>query len=233
MNIIELRGVRKQYHAKTALGGIDMYVRRGECITLFGPNGAGKTTLLKIISGIMSPTEGRLLYNDKPYSESDIKKDAFYLGHRTSLYTALTVMENMDFIRRLFSLNHRRQVEDILRGHGLWERRNDPVNELSQGMKRRLALAKGFIMSPEIFILDEPFTGLDHRWRSAILAKINDIKKQGKSVLISTHLVEEGHRLADRVAFLHRGRFLFIRDREEVDTAEIYGLFDSMGELAG
>jgi len=232
LNIIELRGVRKQYHAKTALSGIDMYVRQGECITLFGPNGAGKTTLLKIISGIMSPTEGKVLYNDKPYSESDIKKDAFYLGHRTSLYNALTVMENMDFIRRLFSLDRRWQVEDILRGHGLWERRNDPVNELSQGMKRRLALAKGFIMNPKIFILDEPFTGLDHRWRSAVLAKIKDIKKQGKSVLISTHLVEEGHRLADRVAFLHRGKFLFIKDREEVDTGEIYGLFDSMGEAA-
>ena len=232
MNIIKLRGVRKQYHAKTALSGIDMDVRRGECITLFGPNGAGKTTLLKIISGIMSPTEGEVLYNDKPYSESDIKKDAFYLGHRTSLYNALTVMENMDFIRRLFSLDHRKEAEVVLRRHGLWERRNDPVNELSQGMKKRLALAKGFIMNPEFFILDEPFTGLDHRWRSAVLANIEDIKKQGKSVLVSTHLVEEGHRLADRVAFLHRGKFLFIKDRDEVDTGEIYGLFDSMGEVA-
>ncbi len=233
MNIIELKGVRKQYHAKPALSGIDMYVRRGDCVTIFGPNGAGKTTLLKIVSGIMSPTEGKVFYNDRLYSESDIKKDTFYLGHRTSLYNALTVMENMDFIRRLFSLGRSREIEDILRGHGLWERRNDPVNELSQGMKRRLALAKGFIINPELFILDEPFTGLDFRWRSAILSKIKDIKGRGRSVLISTHLVEEGYKLASRVAFLHKGKLLFIKDRDEVDIEEIYGLFDSMGEVSG
>ncbi|GBE40783.1 daunorubicin/doxorubicin resistance ATP-binding protein DrrA [bacterium BMS3Bbin09] len=231
MNLIEIRGLKKQYHAKTALNGIDIDIGERDSITVFGPNGAGKTTLLKIISGIMSPTEGNAFYNNKKYSESEMKKEVFYLGHKTSLYNALTVGENMDFICRLFSINHRGEsVKNILKEHGLWERRRDPVNELSQGMKRRLALAKGFMTDPKVFILDEPFTGLDLRWRSSILSKIKDIRSQGKTVILSTHLVEEGFELATRVAFLHKGRFLFIKKKEEVKIEEIYGLFDSMGE---
>ncbi|HDH04244.1 MAG TPA: heme ABC exporter ATP-binding protein CcmA [Nitrospirae bacterium] len=231
MNIIELRGVEKQYHSKTALSGIDISVGERDSVTVFGPNGAGKTTLLKIISGLMQPTKGKAFYNNKAYSESDIKKEVFYLGHKTALYNALTVKENMDFTCRLFSLNHRGgSVEKTLREHGLWERRMDPVNELSQGMKKRLALAKGFITNPEVFILDEPFTGLDLGWRSSVLSKIKNIRKQGKSVIISTHLVEEGYALADRVAFLHKGKLLFIKKKEETEIGEIYGLFDSLGE---
>lgn len=232
MNIIELRGVKKHYHAKTALDGIDIAVREGDSITIFGPNGSGKTTLLKIISGIMSPTEGKVFYNNKVYSESDIKRETFYLGHKTSLYNALTVSENMNFICRLFSLNPGEEsVENVLREHGLWERRKDPVNELSQGMKKRLALAKGFLMNPRIFILDEPFTGLDLRWRYSILSKIKNLKGQGKFLILSTHLVEEGYELADYVAFLHKGRFLFIKKKEEVDVEEIYECFYSVGEV--
>ncbi len=221
----------KQYHAKTALNGIDISIGKQDSITVFGPNGAGKTTLLKIISGIMSPTAGNTYYNKKKYSDSDMRKEVFYLGHKTSLYNALTVGENMDFICRLFSINHRAEsVRKILKEHGLWERRRDPVNELSQGMKRRLALAKGFITDPKLFILDEPFTGLDLRWRTSILAKIKEISTQGKAIIISTHLVEEGFALAKRVAFLHKGKFLFIKKKEEVKIEEIYRLFDSMGE---
>lgn len=232
MNLIELKGIKKQYHAKMALDGIDMIIREGDLITIFGPNGAGKTTLLKTISGIMSPTEGEIFYNNKVYSKSDIKKETFYLGHKTSLYNALTVLENMDFICRLFSLNHRGEsVENILREHGLWEIRKDPVNELSQGTKKRLALAKGFFINPKVFILDEPFTGLDLRWRTSILSKIKELKGQRKSLILSTHLVEEGYELADYVAFLHKGRFLFIKKKEEVAIDEIYGLFHSLGEI--
>ncbi len=231
MNLIEIKGLKKQYYANTALNGINMSISKQDTITVFGPNGAGKTTLLKIISGIMSPTEGSAFYNNKKYSESDIRKEVFYLGHNTSLYNALTVEENLDFICRLFSIKHRGEsVKNILKEHGLWERRTDPVNELSQGMKRRLALAKGFLTDPKVFILDEPFTGLDLRWRSSILSKIKDIRSQGKTVILSTHLVEEGFELATRVAFLHKGKLLFIKKKEEVKIEEIYGLFDSMGE---
>ncbi len=123
MNIIELRGVKKQYHAMTALSGIDMGVGEGDSITIFGPNGAGKTTLLKIMSGIMSPTEGKVFYNDKSYSETDIQKETFYLGHKTSLYNALTVLENMDFTCRLFSLNHMMTVSMSILKVWTWMRR--------------------------------------------------------------------------------------------------------------
>jgi heme ABC exporter ATP-binding subunit CcmA len=232
MKILELIGIKKLYHSNAALKGIDLSVEKGNSLSVLGPNGAGKTTLLKIISGIMSPTEGKIIYKNNQSSENDRKKEIFFLGHKNSLYNTLTVLENINFVCRLFSRNNGdTSVENILREHGLWERRNDPVGELSQGMKRRLAIAKGFLINPEIFIMDEPFSGLDIRWRSSTLSKIKDFKRQGKSLVLSTHLVEVGYELADNIAFLHRGKILFIKKKEEVEVEEIKGLFHSLGEI--
>ncbi|UCE79177.1 MAG: heme ABC exporter ATP-binding protein CcmA [Nitrospiraceae bacterium] len=231
MKILELRGVKKRYHANSALNGIDLSIEKGNSLTVLGPNGSGKTTLLKILSGIMSPTEGKVIYKNNQASENDRKKEIFFLGHKNSLYNSLTVLENVNFVCRLFSRNNGdASVENILREYGLWERRNDPVGELSQGMKRRLAIAKGFLIDPDVFIMDEPFSGLDIRWRSSTLSKIKDFKRQKKSLILSTHLVVEGYELADYIAFLHRGKFLFIKKKEEVDIEEINGLFDSPEE---
>ncbi|MEF9426526.1 MAG: ATP-binding cassette domain-containing protein, partial [Candidatus Mariimomonas ferrooxydans] len=121
------------------------------------------------------------------------------------------------------------RIEAVLREHGLWERRNDPIWELSQGMKRRVAIIKGFIVEPKIFILDEPFTGLDVRWRRLILLKIKELKKAGKSLVLATHLVEEGYDLADRIVFINKGSLLFIKDKKETNVEEVHELFHSLG----
>ncbi|GMR03175.1 MAG: hypothetical protein BMS9Abin21_002 [Thermodesulfovibrionia bacterium] len=233
MTLMELKGIRKYFHSKAVLNGIDLCVREGESITIFGPNGAGKTTLMKILSGIMSSVKGEILYNGRRSSVCEMRKNIFFLGHKNSLYNSLTVSENLNFINRLFTRNNGSdRIETVLREHGLWERRNDPVWELSQGMKRRVAIAKGFIVEPKILILDEPFTGLDVRWRRLILSKIKKLTKTGKSLVLATHLVEEGYDLADRIVFINKGNLVFIKDKKETNVEEIHELFHSLGDAA-
>jgi heme ABC exporter ATP-binding subunit CcmA len=229
MTLMEISGIKKYFHSRPALNGIDLGIREGESVTIFGPNGAGKTTLIKILSGIMAPGEGKISFNGNS-SESDMKSHIFYLGHKNSLYNSLTVSENMDFMNRLFSRNNGTQrIETVLREHGLWERRNDPVNELSQGLKRRVAIARGFITDPKILIMDEPFTGLDMKWRWLVLEKIKELKESGKSLVLATHLVEEGYELADRIVFLDKGHLVFMKEKQETDINEILEVFNSLG----
>jgi ABC-type multidrug transport system ATPase subunit len=102
MNLFDLKGISKEYHSKSALNRVDLSMEKGEFLSVLGPNGAGKTTLLKIMSGIMSPTSGKILYKDRALSESAIKKEISYLGHKNSLYNSLSVLENIDFVCELF-----------------------------------------------------------------------------------------------------------------------------------
>lgn len=232
MNLLDLKGISKHYHSKSALNRIDLSMDKGEFLSILGPNGAGKTTLLKIMSGIMSPSDGKILYKNRPLSESTIKKEISYLGHKNSLYNSLTVLENIDFICQLFSRqNGGAHVENLLRNHGLWERRKDPAKELSEGMKRRLAIAKGFITDPEVYIMDEPFNGLDLKWRNTVLETIKSLKNRHKSLVLTTHLIEEGYDLADTVAFLNKGNLLFVKKKKDIDLKELKGLFHSLEQV--
>jgi heme ABC exporter ATP-binding subunit CcmA len=232
MALLELIGIRKQYDTKAALKDVNLSVEKGSTVTLLGPNGAGKTTLLKIMSGIMAPTEGKVLYHGNSGSSRRLKADTFYLGHKNSLYSSLTVLENLNFFSDLFALNRNGHIEDILREHGLWERRHDPVRELSQGMKRRLALTRGFVTGQTLIALDEPFVGLDMKWRALVVEKVESLKRQGKTLVLSTHLVEEGYALADYVAFMHKGTLSFVKERDSVSLDEIKDSFCTEVELA-
>lgn len=234
--MLELRGIIKRYHSKTALAGVNLTVREGESLVVFGPNGAGKTTLIKMISGLMSPSDGRVLYRGKPASGADFRRNVFFLGHRNSLYNSLTVRENLDFVRRLFrpvSNGDSPDVDALLLEHGLVEVGDDPVKELSQGTKRRVAIARGFLTGAAIFVMDEPFSGLDLRWRRLVLDRIRALGGTGRSLVLSTHLIEEGYEIADRVAFLDRGRLVFLKKKSETSVGEIDALFHSLaGEKA-
>ena len=224
--LLELKDIGKQYQRRAALQGVNLSLGRGESITLFGPNGAGKTTLMKIISGLMIPTKGEFLFCGKPASESPLRRETFYLGHKNALYGGLTVLENMDFAQRLHNRRDEGSVEAVLREHGFWERRDDTVRELSQGMKRRLAIARAFVLTPPLLVLDEPFVGLDIKWRRSVLESIKELKQAGAALVLSTHLVDEGYELADRIMFLDKGKALFLKKREDVGIDEIKEMFD-------
>ena len=215
---------------KAALAGVDIGVDKGSSLAIFGPNGAGKTTLMKIMAGIMAPSEGEVIYKGKPLSFNGHQSEVYYLGHKNALYNALTVQENLNFTAQLFANRITESVDTILQEHDFWEKRHALVQELSQGMKRRLAITKGFLTNQNLLILDEPFAGLDIKWRRSISSKINDLKKQGKSLVVSTHLAEEGYELADSIAFLHRGKVIFIKKKEEMKVSDIQALFNSTDE---
>lgn len=227
MQVLELSGIKKEFNTKAALAGIDMSVDEGSLMIIFGPNGAGKTTLMKIMAGIMAPSAGKVSYRGKPLSFNGQQSDIYYLGHKNGLYNALTVHENLDFTARLFGGRKSGTVEAILHEHGFWDKRHALVQELSQGMKRRLAITKGFLTNQNLMILDEPFAGLDIKWCRSISSKIKDLKNQGKSLVISTHQAEEGYELADIIVFLHRGKVKFIKKKEELQVSDIRTLFNS------
>jgi heme ABC exporter ATP-binding subunit CcmA len=230
MQLLELTGIKKDFNSKAALTGVDISVAEGSSVTIFGPNGAGKTTLMKIMAGIMAPSEGKVSYNGKSMSFNGKQSEIYYLGHKNALYNALSVKENLNFTARLFGQNKTDMVDAVLQEHGFWQKRNALVQELSQGMKRRLAIIRGFLTDQNLFILDEPFAGLDIRWRMSVSSKINDLKEQGKTLVLSTHLAEEGFELADAIAFLHQGRIRLIRNKEEMEVSDIHALFNSSDE---
>ena len=228
-SLLELLDITKLYHSKPALDGVSITVRPGAAITVFGPNGAGKTTLMKIMAGIMSAGSGKVLYRGKPAGDSSLQREVFYLGHKNGLYAGLTVLENLRFVAGLFDVKGDTLVNNVLKEHGLWERRNDPVRELSQGMKRRLAIAKSFLTEPSLLILDEPFAGLDLKWRGAVLQRIRELKAQGRALVIATHLVDEGHELGDYIAYLNKGSLQFFMPKEDISAEEIKRLFNERG----
>jgi len=231
--IFEINDIKKQYQSKVVLQDICLALDQGESITLFGPNGAGKTTLMKIICGIMAPSHGDILYRGTPASESPLKQETFYLGHKDALYGGLTILENMNVTARLFGHRDGSVEETVLREHGFWERRNDTVRELSQGMKRRLALARGFVSNPGLMVLDEPFVGLDIKWRSSVMEKIHAMKQAGSTLVLSTHLVDEGYELADRIMYLDKGKSVFLKRRDEISVNEIKEMFKSSPQPVG
>jgi ABC-2 type transport system ATP-binding protein len=216
--VLTLKDIGKTYGLRPVLKAINMTVEKAKVFVLFGQNGAGKTTLLKISAGITPPTKGRVIVDDQVAERGGI----FYLGHKNSLYTELTVMENIRFF--LSMRNGTAMVDAIeasLEEFSLWQRRNDPVKALSQGMKRRLALMKGIISGSALLLLDEPFSGLDLGWKDKVLEKLLKLKQRGTSLLIATHLISEGCQIADRVGLLERGELTLLQDKDQINESLI------------
>ncbi|NOX21300.1 MAG: ABC transporter ATP-binding protein [Nitrospirae bacterium] len=216
--MLTLIDISKNYGLRPVLRGINLKIDKAEIVVLFGHNGAGKTTLLKISAGITPPTRGRVVVEDQVIKQGGI----YYLGHKNSLYSELTVMENIRFFLSMRNGTAMvNSIEETLEEFGLWQRRNDPVKALSQGMKRRLALMKGIISGASLLMLDEPFSGLDLGWKDRVLNKLMALREKGTSLFIATHLINEGCQIADRVALLERGNLTLFHDKTEVNESLI------------
>ena len=216
--MLRLLDISKTYSQRVVLRGVNLELKDGEAFVLFGPNGAGKSTLLKIAAGLMSPNTGRVEHSTDSHSRSSI----FYIGHRNGLYNELTVLENIRFFQNITgNRNSSILLREILMEFGLWQRRNDPVKQLSQGMKRRLSLMKGFIIGVDLLLLDEPFSGLDIRWKEIILERLRGLKKRGVSLLMVTHLIKEGLSIADRIGLLENGILRLQCKTEEITEEDI------------
>ena len=206
---IRCRALRKVYDGRIeAVRGLDLEVRAGEFFGLLGPNGAGKTTTLEILEGLLAPTAGdvEVLGARWGVDDPELRQRLGISLQETRLSDKLTALETL----RLFRSFYRRGLEPeaVLRQVGLWEKARAQVGKLSGGQKQRLAVACAIVGDPELLFLDEPTTGLDPQSRRSLWDILLDLHSRGRTILLTTHSMDEAERLCDRVAIVDAGRVI-------------------------
>ncbi len=211
--LVEARGVTKRFGDRLAVAGIDLDVPAGECFGLLGPNGAGKTTTLRMIYGVCRPTSGtiRVFGIDIGADPRAVRRRLGVTLQENVQIEALSPIDNLRVFGRYHLLREPElgsRIEELIDFLELRSHATVPVQRLSGGFKRRLAIAMSLINRPELLILDEPTTGLDPAVRLALWARVRDLRAAGTTVLLTTHYMDEAQRLCDRVAIVASGRVI-------------------------
>ena len=237
---ISLRGVVKTFGTITAVDGLDLDVPRGICLGLLGPNGAGKSTTMRMLTGQAIADSGELsvLGYELPRESKAARAEMGVVPQLDNLDVDVTVEDNLAVFARLYRVEDvPAAVERALALARLTDRRLDAVDELSGGMRRRLLVARGLVHDPRLALLDEPTVGLDPQIRTQIWSLIDGLRSQGKTILMSTHYIEEAERLADEVAVMAKGKIVdrgkpseLIAEHAGRETAEVYGPPDRLAE---
>ncbi len=209
---IEAVNLTKRFGDIVAVNSISFSVPYGSIFAFLGPNGAGKTTTIKMLVTILRPDSGEAWVAGHPLSEPmEIRKKIGVVFQDSSLDDELTAMENMQFHAAIYGLDHKtaeKRIKHLMRMVGLWERRNSFVSEFSGGMRRRLEIARAMVHNPDIIFLDEPTVGLDPQTRLSIWKHLKDVVKQGKTVMFTTHYMEEAEKMAKSIAIIDHGRII-------------------------
>jgi ABC-2 type transport system ATP-binding protein len=202
---IEVRGLEKSYGAVEAVRGIDLRVETGEIFALLGPNGAGKTTTVEILEGHRSRTAGdvSVLGHDPARRELALRRRIGIVLQETGVEPFLTVSETIELYRRYYP--DPLPLEEVIEVVGLGDKKDSPVKKLSGGQQRRLDVAVGLAGNPELLFLDEPTTGFDPSARRRAWGMVESLQELGKTVLLTTHYMDEAQHLADRVAIIVQG----------------------------
>jgi len=218
---ISVRGLRKSYGALEAVRGVDFEIESGEVFGLLGPNGAGKTTTVEILEGYRERDGGdvAVLGNDPQKPGPDFRQRIGVVLQQSELFPNLTVRE----VHRTFAGYYRRprDVDEVIDLVGLDEKRGTRVKHLSGGQKRRLDLGVALVGDPDLVFLDEPTTGFDPAARRAAWEMIRSLRSLGKTVLLTTHYLDEAEQLADRVAVMREGRIVRVGTPRELTSAEV------------
>jgi ABC-2 type transport system ATP-binding protein len=211
-----LRGLRKSFADVIAVDGIDLEVTRGECFGLLGPNGAGKTTTIEICEGLTAPDEGtvELLGLNWATGEDRLRQRIGIQLQETQFPDKLTVDETLRLFRSFF--RHGIPTEESIRTAQLEEKRHARVGTLSGGQKQRLAMACALVGDPELLFLDEPTTGLDPQARRHLWDLVESLKQAGRTIILTTHYMDEAERLCDRVAIMDQGRIIALGSPERL-----------------
>ncbi len=217
--IVVVEELVKRYGDKEALKGVSFRVEKGIVYSLLGPNGAGKTTLLNIIAGILNPTSGRVLVKGRDPRDPETRLHIGFCPQEHGLTELLTGYDNMMFFARLYGYSERearKRVKELLELVGLLEYANKLVAKYSGGMKKRLSLAITLLHNPDLLILDEPTTGMDPGVRRSVWDIILQLRKEGKTILLATHYMEEADYLSDKVAIMNDGSIIAEGSPEEL-----------------
>lgn len=211
---IAVANLRKQYGATKAVDGISFEVRAGEIFGMLGPNGAGKSTTIEMIEGLRKPDGGTItvLGMAQPRQAQAIKDRIGVQLQTTGLYPQLTVTEVLNLFRTFFPGHKTLTAEELIKLVDLEEKRNTRSKQLSGGQKQRLSVALALVNDPDLVFLDEPTTGMDPQARRQVWDVINELRRRGKTILLTTHYMEEAQHLCDRVAIMDHGHIL------ELDT---------------
>jgi ABC-2 type transport system ATP-binding protein len=216
MHMLTFEAVRKTYRrgaeSITAVDDLSFGITRGEVFGLLGPNGAGKSTTINLAVGLLAPDAGRVtIANDGPPTHVAVRRRLGVAPQALAIYDLLSGEENVRFIGELYGLEGgrlRERVQWALEFVGLVDRRRSRVDTYSGGMKRRLNLAAAIVHDPELILLDEPTVGVDPQSRNQIFDNILALKQLGRTIIYTTHYMEEAERLCDRVAVIDRGKLL-------------------------
>lgn len=216
--IVSVQNVRKTYaDGFEALKDVNLEIKEGEIIALLGPNGAGKTTLISIICGISSLTSGKINVDGMDIS-SDYRKVRAMIGlvpQEIALEPFETVINSVKFSRGLFGKKkNTAYLDEILKTLSLFDKKNAKVMTLSGGMKRRVLIAKALAHEPRVLFLDEPTAGVDVELRKDMWNTVAKLKKQGVTIILTTHYIEEAEAIADRIAVINGGEILLIEDKD-------------------
>lgn len=211
--VIRAKNLTKKYKDFVAVDGIDFEVKRGESFGLLGPNGAGKSTTMKMISSVSQRTDGELtILGKEPNTHGpEIRAHLGVVPQKDLLDRELKAWENLFTYGRYFGLSRKflkQKVEELLEFAQLTEKRNSKADDLSGGMQRRLAIARGLVNEPEILMLDEPTTGLDPQARHILWDRLFRLKEQGVTLVITTHYMDEAEQLCDRLIVMDKGKIM-------------------------
>jgi ABC-2 type transport system ATP-binding protein len=212
-NVIEVRGLVKRYGAHLAVDHLNLDIRRGEFLSLLGPNGAGKSTTLRVLTTLMPQTEGSVVIDGHPLPQEKerVKPLLGLVPQEIALYETLSPRQNLRFFARLYGLSGAAldgRVKELLAGVGLLEEADRPVRVLSGGQQRRVNIAAALVHDPQVVFLDEPTVGVDPVARQAIWKVLEDLKARGKTLVLTTHYMEEAEALSDRVAIIDHGKVI-------------------------
>jgi ABC-2 type transport system ATP-binding protein len=203
--ILEVRNLVKQYSSVTAVDGLSLAVPQGMCFGLLGPNGAGKTTTIEIMEGILSATAGDVRFRGEPLG-ARFRAEAGILFQKTALQDFLTVRQCITFFRGLY--DHGLQVDEVIRLCALEKLAARDNRKLSGGQQQRLLLAIALVNDPDLLFLDEPTTGLDPQARRNFWDLVQSIKARNKTIILTTHYMDEAELLCDEIAIMDRGRII-------------------------
>ncbi len=219
--MIRMERVEKRYQSFQALQPLDLEVGTGEVFGFLGPNGAGKTTTIRMLSGVLTPTAGRILIDgiDLVADPVESRRRVGYIPDRPYLYDKLTARETLQFVGGIYGLEAEtiaRRGDALLAEHGLLARADELVEAYSHGMKQRLVLSAALLHEPRLLIVDEPMVGLDPHGARRIKDRFREVADAGRTVFLSTHSLDTAQEVCDRVGILFKGRLVALGTVDEL-----------------
>lgn len=239
MNVIDCSGLGKVYRGKkgkkvVALADLDLQVGQGEIFGFLGPNGAGKSTTIKTLMGLITPSSGEAFLCGLPVSESEGRRNVGFLPENPAFYDFLSAQEYLAYVGHSFRMSAaaiRQETERVLCLLELEHASKRPIRSYSKGMVQRLGLAQTMLHDPDLYILDEPMSGLDPIGRSLVKKIILDLKSRGKTVFFSTHITSDVEIVCNRVGVIVGGRLQVVKDVQDVLHEGVVGYLIKTGEI--